>query len=427
MKTNVEEISSIKKKIHVEIPVDRVTEEIDSFYEEVKKKAKTKGFRPGKTPRSILERYFKDYVKVEVTQKLIQGTYLTALSETNLHVVSTPLIDPGELESGKPFVYSATFEIKPEIKVEGYLELNIEAHKEEIKEEEVEGRLKFLQDLHAHLKTISDARPIQTGDYVIMDYNASMDGRPLEEGKAIDYTVEVGSGRFIPSLEEKLIGLRPEEEKDLEVTFPEDYGFSKWAGKTILFHVKIKEIKEKILPLLDDEFAKDFGDFSSLEELKAQLKKEIQGEKEVALEQNLRDQMVEQLLKANLFEVPDNMVEEQIKGLVSDTKLKLSAQGLDLKRVGLTEEKLQADYHDAAVKQVQTFLILEQIGTQEGMTVSDEEVEERLKEISERGHQKFEVVKGYYEKNGLLPGLKVKIMTDKTLDFLLQKANIKYL
>jgi trigger factor len=427
MKTNVEEISSIKKKVNIEIPGDQVTREVDSFYEDLRKKAKIKGFRPGKAPRSILERHFKEYVKAEVMQKLIQDTYPTALSETNLHAVSNPLIDPGEFESGKPFIYSATFEIKPEIKVEGYLGLNIEATKEEAKDEEVGERLKNLQNLHAHLKTISDQRPIQTGDYVIIDYDASMDGKPLEEGKAIDFAVEVGSGRFIPALEEKLIGLRAEEEKEIEVSFPEDYGFSKWAGKTILFHVKIKEIKEKVLPLLDDEFAKDLGDYSSLEDLKAQLKKEMEREKELALEQKLKDQMVDQLLQATPFEVPESLEEEQVKALVSDIKLKLSTQGLDLEKIGLTEEKLQEDYREAAKKQVRTFLILEKIASHEGMTVSDEEVEERLKVISERAHQKFDVVKRYYEKNGLIPELKAGIMTNKTLNFLLQKANIKYL
>ena len=427
MKTNVEEISSIKKKVNVEIPGDQVTKEVDSFYEDLRKKAKIKGFRPGKAPRSILERHFKDYVKAEVMQKLIQDTYPTALSETNLHAVSNPLIDPGELEGGKPFIYSATFEIKPEIKVEGYLGLNIEAAKEEAKDEEVEERLKGLQNLHANLKTISDARPIQTGDYVVIDYDARMEGRPLEEGRGIDFAVEVGSGRFIPALEEKLIGLRPEEEKEIEVSFPQDYGFSKWAGKMILFRVKIKEVKEKILPLLDDEFAKDLGGYSSLEELKTQLKKEIEREKELVLEQKLKDQMVDQLLLATPFEIPESLEEEQVKALVSDTKLRLSTQGLDIEKIGLKEEKLREDYRETAKKQVRTFLILEKIASQEGMTVSDEEVEERLKEVSERSHQKFEVVKGYYEKNGLIPELKAGIMTNKTLDFLLQKANIKYL
>ena len=255
MKANVEEISAIKKKVSVEIPEDQVSQEINSFYVDLGKKAKIKGFRPGKVPRNILERYFKDYVKAEVIQKLIQETYPQALSETNLQPVSPPMIDPGEFEGGKSFQYSVVIEVKPDIKLEGYTGLKIEGKKEEVKEEEIEDRLKALQNLHANLKTVSEVRAIQKGDYVIIDYEASLDGKPLEGGKAVDFTVEVGSGQFIPAFEEKLIGIKPEGESDIEVSFPEDYGYQKWAGKTISFHVKIKEIKEKILPPLDDEFA----------------------------------------------------------------------------------------------------------------------------------------------------------------------------
>jgi trigger factor len=426
MKARVEEISPIKKKISIEIPEDQVTQEVNSFYKELGRTAKIKGFRPGKVPRNILERYFKDYVKAEVIQKLIADTYPKALSEAHLDPVSSPVVDPGEIVEGKPFQYSAVIEVKPEITLEGYTGLKIEGKKEEVKDEEIEERLKALQNLHANLKTISEARAIQAGDYVIVDYEARMGGKPLEAGKAIDFTVEVGSGQFIPAFEEKLIGLKPEEESEIEVTFPEDYGYQKWAGKTVSFHVKIKEIKEKILPSLDDEFAKDLGDYSFLEELKAKLKGDIEKEKDLALERQLRDQVVDQLLEANPFEVPESLVEEQAKALVSDTKLKLAAQGVALKNLGVSEEKLQEDYKTMARKQVRTFLILEKIAGREGIAVTDEEAEDRLKEMSERMHQKFDAVKRYYEKNGLLPEVKAGIIRDKTLSFLLEKANVNY-
>ena len=424
MNVSVEEISSIKKKVSIEIPEEEVTKEVNSFYKDLGKKAKIKGFRPGKVPRNILERYFKDYIKAEVVQKLIGDSYPKALTETNLQPVSAPVIDPGEFNEGKSFQYSAVVEVKPDIKLEGYTGLKIEGKKEEVKDEEVEERLKALQNLHANLKTVSEPRPIQTGDYVIVDYEASVEGKPLEGAKAIDFTVEVGSGQFIPTFEEKLVGLKPEEEKEIEVSFPEDYGYKKWAGKTISFHVKIKEIKEKILPSLDDEFAKDLGDYSSLGEFKAKLRGEIEKEKEMALESQLKDRLVDQLLEATPFEVPESLVEEQTKGLVSDTKLRLAAQGVDLKNLGVTEEKLQGDYKAMAQKQVKTFLILEKIASQEGIAATDEEVDERLKEMAERMHQKFDVVKRYYEKNGLLPEVKAGILRGKTLNFLLEKANV---
>ncbi len=426
MNIQIEDLSSIKKRINVEIPVEQVSREIDSFYGELKKKARIKGFRPGKVPREILERYFKDYVKAEVTQKLIQDTYSEAISEGHLQPVSTPIIDPGELEKDKPFHYTVTVEVKPEIKIDGYVGLTLEGNKEEVKEEEVEERLRDLQNLHAVLKTIPEPRPIQKGDFVLLDYEAWLEGKPLEGGKAIDYTVEVGSGRFIPALEEALIGLKPEEEKEMEVSFPEDYGYKKWAGKTISFRVKIKEIKEKILPPLDDEFPKDFGDYASLEEFKKKLKEDLIKEKEAILKKHLKDQIVDRLLEAHPFEVPESLVKAQAKALVSDMKLRLATQGMGLKDLNLSEEKLEEDYRELSQKLVRTFLILEKIASQEGIDVTNEEIEQRLKEISERTRQPLEAVKRLYESRQLIPELKAEILNEKTLNFLLEKAQIQY-
>jgi trigger factor len=426
MKVTVEDISPLKKKMNVEVPEDLVGKEINAIYQDLGKKAKIKGFRPGKVPRNILERYFKDYVKTEVLQKLIQDAYPQALQEVSLHPVSQPAIDPGEVEKEKPFQFSAVFEVKPQIQLENYLGVRIEGKKEEVTDEDLETRLKGLQNLHAQLKTVEAARPIQNGDFAIIDYEATMEGKPVEGGKSADATVEVGSGRFIPTLEEKLVGLKPEEEKEIEVAFPEDYGYQKWAGKNFTFQVKVKEVKEKILPALDDEFAKDIGDFSSIEELKTKLKEDIRKEKDMLSERESKDRMIDRLLEANPFDVPESLVEDQARSLVSETKMRLASQGMEMKNIGVTEEKLLADYLETARKQVRTFLILEKIAEREGIEVTDEEVEKRLQEISERVRQKLETVKKYYEKNGLIPEVKAGILTDKTLSFLLQKAEITY-
>jgi trigger factor len=427
MKVNVEEISPIKKKVHVEVPEDHVAKEIDSFYDELKKKSKIKGFRPGKAPRSILERYFKDYTKGEVLQRLIQETFPKALSEISCSPVAPPAFDPQELESGKPFRYAAIVEVKPEIKIEDYAGLSLEGKREDVGDEELEERLKSLQNLHAQLKTISEPREIRTGDYVILDYDAKMDGKPLDEGKGIDVPVEVGSGRFIPTLEEKLIGLKPEDERNVDVSFPAGYAYKKWAEKTVSFHVKVKEIKEKILPALDEEFAKDLGGFDSLEALKVKLREDMQKAKEMALDRHLKDQIVDQLLQKNSFEIPPSLVEDQNQALVSEAKLRLASQGMNLKDMDISEDKLREDYRAVAERQVKTYLILEKIAGQEGISVSDEEVQDRLKEISERSHQKLEAVKRYYEKNGLIPEIQAGLLSDKTLNLLLEKSHIKYL
>lgn len=424
MDVSIQEISPIKKKLTVEIPVEMVSKEIDLAYEGLKKKAKIKGFRPGKAPRSILERYFKDYIKAEVTQKLIEETYQSAVSEKNLNPVSPPLIDPGELETGKSFQYTAIIEVKPDIQLADYQGLKIEEQKESVKDDEIEERLKNLQNLHANLKTVEEKRPIQTGDYVIIDYEAKENGKTIEGGKALNYSVEVGSGQFLKELEERLIGMKLDEEKEIEITFPSDYSYKRWAGKTISFHVKIKEVKEKILPPIDDEFAKDVGGYSSLEELKARLKDEIEKEKELSWKRRLKEKMIDQLIEKNRFEVPESMIERQAKILVSNTKVRLATQGLSLKNMDITEDELLKEYRDMAERQVRTMLILEKIAEKEGISINEDEIENRLKEISEETNQRLDIIKRYYERNDLLPELKKEMLMEKTLNFLIERAEI---
>lgn len=427
MKVQVEEISPVRKRVNVEIPEDQVQVAMDAFYKNLGKKTAIKGFRPGKAPRSILERYFKDYAQEEVAQKLIQETFEKAFSEVSIRPVSSPVVEPGELRVGKPFQYSATVDVKPDLKVEGYVGLKLEAKREEVRDEEIEERLKGIQNVHASLRTLAEPRPVQKGDYVILDYEASVEGNVLEGGKATDVSVEVGKGEFIPEIEERLIGLLPEEEREVEVSFPESYSYEKWAGKKVAFRLRIKEIKEKVLPPLDDEFAKDLGDYASLAELKEKLREELAKAKELALRHRLEEQLVEQLLRTNAFDIPEALVEEQAKVLVSRVKIRMAAQGVELEQAGLSEDTLQNDLRPKAEKEVRTSLILEKIAEAEGLTVSDEEVENRLREMAERYRQKFEMLKSYYEKNGLLPGLREEILSRKTLDFLLQKAEITYL
>lgn len=423
MDVNIEEISPVKKKVTVEIPVEMVSKEIDSAYEGLKKKAKIKGFRPGKAPRSILERYFKDYVKAEVIQKLIEETYQNAISENNLNPISPPLIDPGELEAGKSFQYTAIIEVKPDFQLEEYLGLKIEASKEPVKDEEIEERLKNLQNMHASIKTVNEQRPVQAGDYVIIDYEAKEGGKTIEGGKAINFSIEIGSGQFIKELEEKLIGMKIDEEKEIEISFPKDYGYKKWANKKISFHIRIKEIKEKILPPIDDEFAMDVG-YSSLEELKARLKEEIEREKELEWKRQLKEKIVDQLIEKNRFEVPESMIERQAKILVSNTKLRLATQGLSLKNLDTTEDELLKEYQDLAERQVRTMLILEKIAEKEGISISEDEIENRFKELSEETNQKLDLIKRYYERNELITDLKKEMLMEKTLNFLFERAEI---
>ncbi len=424
VKIDVEDLSSTKKRVQIEVPGEIVAKEIDSAYRKLGKKARVKGFRPGKVPRAILQRYYGDYVKEEVINTLVNDTYFKAISEKDIKPVSQPAIDNGTLEEGKAFVYSATVEVKPDIHVKDYLGLKLRGKKAEVIGEDVEKRLRELQNLHAQLVTVEKRKKIGEGDFVIIDYEGFSDGRPFEGSSGKDFMLQVGSGRFIPGFDEKLIGSERDDEKEVEITFPENH--PTMAGKQAVFRVRIKEVKEKIVPKLDDEFAKDIGQYKDIEELKARIREDLEREGEESTRRDLENQLIERLIEGNPFDVPRIMVEGQIDYFVANTKNRLASQGLAFKDVGVGEGMLRKDFEEAALKRVKGALILEKISALEGISVKDEEVTERLREISLRTNQNVEKVRGYYQKDDRIDELKAYILEEKTLDFLLKRSNITY-
>jgi trigger factor len=422
VKIDVEDLGSTKKKLQVEVPEEIVTKEIDSAYRKLSKKAKVKGFRPGKVPRAILQRYYSDYVKNEVIGKLINDTYFKAISDEAIKPVSQPTIDNGTLEEGRTFEYSAIVEVKPNIEVKDYLSLHLKASNAEVGREDVEKRLRELQNLHAQLVTVEARKKIKEGDLVIIDYEGFSDGRPFEGSSGKDFMLQVGSGGFIPGFDEKIIDAERDNEVEVEMTYPENH--PAMAGRRAVFRVRIKEIKEKILPKLDDEFAKDIGQYKDLKELEARVSEDLKKEGEESKRRELENQLIEKLIDGNPFDVPRSMVEQQIDYLVADAKIRLASQGLALKDVGIGEEKLRKDFEEAAVKRVKQGFILEKISASEGISAKNEEVTEKLREISLRTNQNVEKVRGYYQKGDRMEELKARIVEEKTLDFLLQRSNI---
>jgi trigger factor len=424
VKIDVEDLGSTKKRLQIEVPGEIVTREIASAYRKLSKKAKVKGFRPGKVPRSILQRYYGEYVTNEVINKLINDTYFTALSDNDIKPVSQPTIDNGTLEEGKAFGYSAIVEVKPDIHVKDYLGLQFKGRKAKAAKADVERRLRELQDLHSQLVTVEKRRRIREGDFVIIDYEGLSDGKPFEGSSGKDFMLHVGSEGFFPGFDEHLVGSARVDEKEVEVTLPEDH--PTMAGRLVVFRVKIKEIKKKIAPKLDDEFAKDIGKYKDLKELKARIRGDLKKEAEESIRRDLENQIIERLIEGNPFDVPRSMVERQIDYLVADTKIRLASQGLALKDVRVEEGKLRKDLEETAVKWAMRGLILEKVAALEGISVKDQEVTERLREISLRTNQTVGKVREYYQKGERMDELKARILEEKTLDFLLKKSTITY-
>ena len=424
MKVQIENISSFERKIFFEIPSDVVSQEMESTYRALNRNVKLKGFRPGKVPRSILERYYKTQVEEEVASKLIKDSYGKAVEEHRLTPVVEPTVLDRTFEAGKDFKYTVTVEVKPEVAVGGHLGMEVERAKVSVSEDEVEARLKDLQDTHAQLKPLGMNRPIQEKDLVIFDFEGTYSGQPLEGWKAHDHLAEVGSKTLVGNLDLQLIGLSRNEEKDVSITLPETYSKKELSGKSIQVHLKVKEIKEKILPVLDDEFAKDVGNYNTVADLKARLHQTIREQKQAQANQAAKEKLLSMLVEKNPFTISKSMVERQVQTLIARTELRLARQGMKIGEASLDRQQLHDSFMPTAEKEVRGALILEKIAEMEKLSVGEAELEAKFEQMAGQLNQRVEAVKGYYQKEDLLGDLRAQILEEKTLDYLLSQAKI---
>jgi trigger factor len=424
MKVEIEEISSIKKRLNFEVPEKRVAVELASAYHNIKKKAKIKGFRPGKIPREIIERRYKQQIEDEAISKIINDTFLKTVEEHNIPVVSRPVIDAQELKRGEGFKYSAVVEVKPEPDIERYLDLEIEREALNVSDQDVEDNLRQFQNAHAVLKEVEENRPLKKGDYAFLDFKATLEGKPFKMERGKDLVLEIGSNSFIPGFDEKLVGLTKNSEKSVEITFPANYQKEDLRGKEINSHVKLKQIKEKVLPKLDDEFAKDFGDYNSMEGLKSKIREDLENRERARIKYSLKEQTIDKIIERNQFEIPPTMVDAKIQDMIESAKIKLKGQGMNLESLGGSLDKMRESYREPAKKEVRAGFILESIARKESIKVNDEEIEEELKEIANSLGQSLERVKEFYQKGSAVEELKSQLLKGKTVDFLIEKAKI---
>lgn len=424
MQINVEALSKVKKKISFEIPADRVTAEIEKAYDQIRKQVAIKGFRKGKVPQAMLEKHYSDRMADDVLKNLVNDTYFSTLKEHKIYPVSHPVIDSDELKKGEAFTYSATVEVFPEIEVKDYAGLAVKKEKYVRDEAVIEKRLEEMREGMAQLEPV-EGRPAAQGDFVTIDFKGFLNGVPFAGGEATDHVLELGSGRFIPGFEEQLTGMEVAAEKDIVVTFPAEYGSEELAGKEVTFTVKLKEIKVKELPPLDDEFAKQFGEFETLADLKAKLTEMHDLREKDRIDADLRDRVVKALIEKNDIEVPETMVERQLDMMLESTKRRLANQKLSLAIMGLDDESYKVQFKSVAEQQVKGSLLLDALSGQEKITVGEADVEARLKKIAEENGQPFERINAYYKQNQqALDGLVSQVKEDRVVEFLLDKATV---
>lgn len=427
MQVTVEDVSSVKKILHIEVPENIVIRELDNAYKNLKKNAKVKGFRPGKAPRSVLERLYKKDVHGDVSSKLLQDSFVEALKETELNIIGNPKIEPPKLEEKGPYKYDATVEVKPEIDDIDFKGLTLKKALYQVTDEEMEAQLKLLQKNLTQQIPITEDRPVQENDSVLIDYEGFKDGMPFPETQKTDnFTMKIGAGAISKTLDEELIGMKPGENREITVNFPEDHFNDKLANHEITFHVTLHEIREEILPEIDDEFAKKLGQYETLDVLKNAITNNLNEGYQKRVEQELNEQIYNDLIEKTQFELPDSMVDYELNNIIDEIEKTLTYYNKTMEEQGLTKEMLVEEHRETAEKKVRRHLILGKIIDQENIELSDQELEDGFAEMAQVVNQPVDAIKNYYQQNeDNLDFFKHTLLEKQAIKLIIESSNIE--
>ena len=387
MSLQVEKMEKNMAKLTIEGSAEELEKAIQGAYLKNKNKITLPGFRKGKAPRKMIEKMYGTGVFLEdAANALIPTAYSDALQECDLEIVSQPEIDVTQLEAGKPFIFTAEVAVKPEVTLGEYKGVEIKKIEVEVTEEEIEAELKKEQENNSRTIVVED-RAVESGDIATIDFEGFVDGTPFEGGKGTDYPLTIGSNTFIPGFEDQLIGANTGDKLDVNVTFPEEYQAKDLAGKAAVFKCEIKKIEKKELPELDDEFAKDVSEFDTLDEYKADIKKNLTEKKEADAKRQKEDEAVDKAVENASMEIPEAMIKTQVNQMVDDFSRRMQAQGLSMEQyfqfTGMTIDKLMEEMKPQALKRIQTRLVLEKIAEVENIQPSEERVEEEIGKMAE--------------------------------------------
>lgn len=428
--------SLIEKKEggRVTLKVTIPAQEFDKTYAQALKKVAREhnfpGFRKGHAPKPVIEaRLGQPYILSEAASMAISKTYLQAMKDHEVQPFGEPEYDVEQIEVNKDFIYNIIVDVLPEIELPEYKGIKAAKNVYSVEDDKVDTILLDLQKRQAQLVAIEDRDVVEDGDYILFDFKGFIDGEPFEGGAAENYTLQVGSGSFIPGFEEQLVGKKVRETGEVAVTFPEDYHQEAFAGKPAVFEVTINEIKKEELPELDDEFAKDVSDKETLEELKQQIREDLQKQLDERSKVELEDQLLEDIVQRAEFDVPPKMVEIQVEHMLNDFKYRVEYQGLSwesyLEYSKQTEEQLKQEFEPRALKAVKNYFVLNEIAKVEDIKVSEEDLDQKLEEIAEGYQVTKDMIRDYYEQNNRLSDLVYDMVTQKTLQFLVDNATVE--
>ncbi|MET1032611.1 trigger factor [Domibacillus tundrae] len=424
MSAKWEKLEGNQGVLTVEVDAETVNQGLNTAFQKVVKTINVPGFRKGKMPRPLFEQRFGvEALYQDAIDAILPEAYENAIDETGIDPVDRPEIDVEQFEKGKPFIFTAKVTVKPEVTLGDYKGLEVEQDNTDVTDEDVENELKDLQKRHAELVVKEDGA-VENEDSVVIDFEGFVDGEVFEGGQAENYSIVIGSGTFIPGFEEQLIGMKTGEEKDVEVTFPEEYHAEELAGKPATFKVKLHEVKAQELPELNDEFAQETDEeVETLDALKAKLQERLVEQKKSASEQKLRDDLVEKAVANAETDVPDAMIDSEIDRMLQEFTQNLSMQGMNLDLYyqfsGQSEADLRAQMKENAETRVRTSLTLEAIAEAENLEPTDEDVDAEVSKMSEQfGLSKEDVQKAL----GSLEGMKADLKIRKAVEFLVENS-----
>ncbi len=421
MKVAVEEIEGCKRRLAVEAPIDVVQKEWERAYGRVQKRAALPGFRKGHVPRSLVKLHFADDVRREVAEHLIPDVYRQALTEAQIDPVNEPDLQELTLEENSPLSFKAVVEVKPTIALGDYRGVEVEHATPPVSDTDVADTLERMRDQHAEFRSVE--RAAATGDLVVVDYTlAPQDHEP---STANGYHFLVGGGTVLPEIDSAVIGLKAGDERDVDLRFADDHRMASLRGKGGSAHLKVSEVKEKVLPALDDDFAKALGEFETLEAVRAEVRKQLESAREAEGRRALEDKIVQALLTRHEFGVPDAMVMRQVAHQVEHTRERLRRQGVDPDGVQWDYPKIVGELRPAAEQGVRRALLLEAIADKESIAPSEDDLEAEIEKFAKASQRPAPAVRRMMEKSGDLDALRHGLRERKTLDLLIEHARVK--
>ena len=413
-------------KLEFTVEAKKFDETMKKVYFKTVKYFNIPGFRKGKAPMNIIERYYGKEIFYEDTfNEILQEVYDKELRESNITAVSYPDLDVKQIGKGQDLIFTAVVQTKPEVKPGKYKGIEIKKVEYNVSEDEINHELGHMQDRNSRMVTVDD-RAVENGDITVIDFEGFVDGKAFEGGKAEGHELTIGSNTFIPGFEDQIIGMKIDEEKDINVKFPEEYFSKELAGKDATFKVKLHEIKKKELPELDDEFAKDVSEFDTLKELKESIKEKLEKENEQKAKYETEETAIKAVCDNTEIDIPSGMIETEIDHMEKDMEQRMQYQGLTLdmylQMIGKTKEEFRKEYEDQAKDAVKSRLVIEAVANEEKIEADDKEVDEKIKEMAENYGKTEDELKS---NESLRNYLKENLKTEKTIEFIVKNAKIK--